>query len=152
MIGTVRSPSDEAIAKGAGADSVVGSGNKLVEAVKAIAPNGIDHVVEVAFGANIENDVELLNLDGSIAAYATNTEKPAIPFWPMVFKNIRLFFLGSDDFPKEAKSRAALDLNAALEAGWSGFQVAEQIPLAEIARAHELSEHPVRPGRIVVTV
>jgi NADPH2:quinone reductase len=70
----------------------------------------------------------------------------------MVFKNIRLFFLGSDDFPQEAKMAAARDLNAALEAGWSGFQIAERIPLAEIARAHELVEHPTRRGRIVVTV
>jgi hypothetical protein len=64
-----------------------------------------------------------------------------------------VFFLGSDDFPKEAIA-AARDLNAALEAGWSGFEIAERIPLAlaEIARAHELVEHPVRPGRIVVTV
>ena len=47
---------------------------------------------------------------------------------------------------------AARDLNAALEAGWPGFEIAERIPLAEIARAHELAEHPVRPGRIVVTL
>jgi NADPH:quinone reductase len=70
----------------------------------------------------------------------------------MVFKNIRLFFLGSDDFPKEAKIAAARDFNAALEAGWSGFQIAERIPLAEIARAHERVEHPTRRGRIVVTI
>ncbi len=61
--------------------------------------------------------------------YATNIEKPAIPFWPMVFKNIRLLFLGSDDFPSEAKMQAARDLNSALEAGWSGFEIAEQIRL-----------------------
>jgi NADPH:quinone reductase len=70
----------------------------------------------------------------------------------MVFKNIRLFFLGSDDFPKEAKARAAHDLNAGLEAGWSGFEIGERIPLADIARAHELAEHPVRPGRVVVVL
>ena len=70
----------------------------------------------------------------------------------MVFKNIRLYFLGSDDFPADAKIAAARDLNAALEAGWPGFEIAERIPLAEIARAHELAEHPVRPGRIVVTL
>ena len=68
----------------------------------------------------------------------------------MVFKNIRVFFLGSDDFPKEAKISAARDLNAALEAGWSGFEIAERIPLSEIARAQELVEHPVRRGRVVV--
>jgi NADPH2:quinone reductase len=68
----------------------------------------------------------------------------------MVFKNTRLFFLGSDDFPSDAKALAAKDLNAALEAGWSGFDIAERISLPEIARAHELTEHPVPRGRVVV--
>ena len=89
-------------------------------------------------------------MGGSIATYATNVEKPNIPFWPMVFKNIRLFFLGSDDFPRSTKALAAQDLNAALEAGWPGFEIAERVPLSEIARAHELSEHPVQRGRVVV--
>jgi NADPH2:quinone reductase len=70
----------------------------------------------------------------------------------MVFKNIRVFFLGSDDFPTEAKVAAARDLNDALQAGWAGFEIAERVPLAEIARAHELVEHPARRGRVVVTV
>jgi NADPH2:quinone reductase len=150
VIGTVRSSSDAALASDAGAHHVVLSDNRLVEAVRALAPDGIDHVVEVAFAANIEADVELLKMGGSIGTYATNSEKPAIPFWPMVFKNVRLFFLGSDDFPKEAKAQAAHDLNAALEAGWSGFPIAEPVPLADIARAHQLSEHGTARGRIVV--
>ena len=128
------------------------SDDKLVANVKAIAPKGIDHIVEVAFGTNLDADLELLNMGGSMATYATNDGRPTIPFWQMVFKNIRLFFLGSDDFPKDAKVRAAEDLNAALEAGWSGFEIAERIPLRDIARAHELVEHPARPGRVVVMV
>jgi len=43
-------------------------------------------------------------------------------------------------------------LSAALETGWSGFEIAERIPLAEIARAHELVEHAARRGRIVLTI
>jgi NADPH:quinone reductase len=70
----------------------------------------------------------------------------------MVFKNIRVFFLGSDDFPAEAKVAAARDLNDALQTGWTGFEIGEKIPLAEIARAHELVEHPTRRGRVVVMV
>jgi NADPH:quinone reductase len=70
----------------------------------------------------------------------------------MVFKNIRLFFLGSDDFPQKAKMQAARDINSALEAGWTGFEIAERIPLVEIARAHDLVDHPGRRGRIVVIV
>ena len=150
VVGTVRSSLDEAAAKTAGANDVVLSDRELVERVRRLAPEGIDHVVEVAFGANIEADLELLKTGGSVATYATDSATPKIPFWSMVFKNIGLFFLGSDDFPKDAKTRAAQDLNRALEAGWSGFEIAERVPLSEIARAHELAEHPARRGLVVV--
>lgn len=152
VIGTVRSSSDEETARANGAHEVVLSDRELIKRVKALAADGVDHIVEVAFGANVDTDVQLLSAGGSIATYATTNVTPEIPFWQMVFKNIRVFFLGSDDFPKEAKILAARDLNAALEAGWSGFQIAERVPLAEIARAHELVEHPTRPGRVVVTL
>jgi NADPH:quinone reductase len=150
VIGTVMSPAEVEIASRGGAHDVLRNDRELRARIKALAPDGIDHIVEVAFGANIDADVDLLKMGGSIASYATNVATPAIPYWQMVFKNIRLFFLGSDDFPKEAKTAAAQDLNAALEAGWAGFEIAERIPLAEIVRAHELAEHPVRRGRIVV--
>lgn len=152
VIGTVRSASDEATARKAGANEVVVTDKDLVARVRALAPGGIDHIVEVAFGGNIESDVELLSLNGSIASYATDNATPKIPVWQMIFKNVRAFFLGSDDFPKEAKMQAARDLNATLEAGWSGFEIGERIPLEEIARAHELVEHPARPGRVVVVM
>ncbi len=152
VIGIVRSPSDESAAKNAGAHEVLVSDKELTSRVRAVAPDGIDHIVEVAFGANIEVDVELLNQGGSVASYATDNAAPKIPFWQMVFKNIRVFFLGSDDFPKEAKLQAARDLSAALETGWAGFEIGERVPLADIARAHELVERPVRLGRIVVVM
>jgi NADPH2:quinone reductase len=150
VVGTIRTPGEEQTARQSGAHEVLLNDADLPARVEALAPDGIDHIVEVAFGANIERDLELLKMGGSIATYATNAATPTIPFWPMVFKNIRLFFLGSDDFPPEAKVSAARDLNAALEAGWSGFAIAQRIPLAEIAWAHELAERPVSPGRVVV--
>jgi len=152
VVGTVRSSSDEATAWKAGAHEVVLSDQELATRVRRLAPEGMDHIVEVAFGANIENDLELLKMGGSIATYATDSATPKIPFWRLVFKNIRVFFLGSDDFPKDAKMLAAQDLNRALEAGWAGFEIGERIPLSDIARAHELAEHPVRRGRVVVTL
>ncbi len=152
MIGVVRSASDEATARGAGAQEVVVSGGDLVSRVKAFAPEGVDHIVEVAFAANVDADVELLKNGGSIAAYATDNAAPKIPFWQMVFKNIRAYFLGSDDFPPEAKIQATRDLNSTLEAGWTGFEIGERIPLAEIARAHDLVDHPARRGRVVLII
>jgi NADPH:quinone reductase len=152
VIGTVRSSAEEPVARTAGAHEVILNDQTLVERAKALTPEGVDHIVEVAFGANIEADVEMLKMGGSIGAYATDNATPKIPFWLMVFKNLRLYFLGSDDFPTEAKVAATRDLNDALQAGWPGFEIGERVPLSEIARAHELVEHPVRRGRVVVTV
>jgi len=151
VIGTVRATGDEETVRKAGAHTVIVSDHELITHLKTLVPEGFDHIIEVAFAANVEADLELLKMGGSIATYATGSATPRIPFWQLVFKNIRLFFLGSDDFPKRAKTAATLDLNGALKAGWPAFEIAERIPLSEIARAHELVERPARTGRIVVT-
>jgi NADPH:quinone reductase len=151
VIAVVRSGSMEPV-KTAGAHEVVYGGPDVAAELKTLAPEGIDHIVEVAFDANLRVDLEVLKIGGSIATYATGTETPDIPFWPMVFQNTRVFFIGSDDFPKEAKVAATRELNAALEAGWPGLEIAERFPLEEIARAHELVEQPIRRARIVVAL
>ena len=152
VIATCRSESDKEIASRAGADEVLLTGEKLAERIRASAPNGIDHIVEVAFAANINTDVAVLAQGGSIATYATNAPKAEIPVWQLVFVNARLFFVGSDDVPAEAKIEASRDLNEALEAGWRGLDIAEILPLDQIARAHELVEHPAKPGRVIVAI
>jgi NADPH:quinone reductase len=152
VVASCRAEGDKEIASRAGADAVVLTGDSFVERVRAVAPNGVDHVVEVAFAANISADVELLGQNGSIASYATNAAKAEIPPWQLMFVNARLFFIGSDDIPAEAKVQATRDINAALVAGWQGFDIAASFPLAEIAKAHELVEHPTKSGRVVVTI
>jgi len=51
---------------------------------------------------------------GAIATYASRTPNPEVPFWPLVFKNVRIHFLGSDDFGLDDKVRAANDLTEML--------------------------------------
>ena len=150
VIGTVRDAADEAIAYGAGAHKVLMNDSELIGKIQAAAPDGVDHIVEVAFAANIECDIEALKSGGTLASYATNQPQPVIPFWPMVFKNIQLNFLGSDDFPLAAKIAATTDVNAALVAGWAGPAIGERIPLSEVARAHELTDRPQRAGRVIL--
>jgi NADPH2:quinone reductase len=152
VIATCRSEGDKEIASRAGADEVLLTGDKLVERIRAIAPEGVHHVIEVAFGANIKTDTEVLTQGGSIATYATNVPLPETPVWQLVFVNARLFFVGSDDMPAEAKIEATHDINKALEAGWQGLDIAEVLPLDQIARAHELVEHPAKPGRVIVEI
>jgi NADPH:quinone reductase len=152
VIATCRAESDKQIAKQAGADEVLLSDEKLAARIRASAPDGIHHIVEVAFAANIKTDMEVLAQAGSIATYATNAPAPEIPFWQLVFVNARIFFVGSDDVPADAKLEATSAINQALEAGWQGLDIAEIVPLDQIARAHELVEHPVKSGRALVKI
>ena len=152
VIATCRAEADKEIASRAGADEVLLTGDKLAERIRALVPDGVDHIVEVAFGANIKTDTEVLAQAGSIATYATNTPMPETPVWQLVFVNARIYFVGSDDVPAEAKIEATHDINNALEAGWQGLDIGEIVPLDQIAHAHELVEHPVKAGRVVIAI
>jgi NADPH2:quinone reductase len=152
VIATCRSENDTEIAWRAGADKVLLTNERLVERIKEVAPAGVDHIVEVAFAANIKADIEVLAQGGSIATYATGVPTPEIPVWLLVFSNARLFFIGSDDVPTEAKLEATRAINQALIAGWQGLDIAARFSLDDIARAHEFVEHPTKQGRVVVTM
>lgn len=153
VIATVRRASDEALVRASGADEVVSTaGGDVALRIRAFAPDGVDHIVEVAFAANLAVSTEVLAIGGSIAAYATDVATPNLPFWALLFKNVRIFLIGSDDLPPESKRTAARDLDAALAAGWKGFEIAERLPLSEVIRAHERIERPAGRGRVVLTI
>jgi NADPH2:quinone reductase len=128
VIATCRAESEKQIALRAGASEVFLTSENLVERIRVVAPDGVQHIVEVAFGANIKVDTEVLAQGGSIATYATNAPMPEIPVWQLVFVNARLFFVGSDDVPAEAKIDATRAINQAFEAGWQGLDIAEIVP------------------------
>ena len=72
-------------------------------AIRAHAPEGVDRVIEVSLSDNADLDAAVLRPAAAIAAYASRDDRPAIPFWPMLFSNLSIRLLGSDDFPAEAK-------------------------------------------------
>jgi NADPH2:quinone reductase len=152
VIATVQSLDQSDVAMEAGAHHVVLSGDESAARVAAVAPDGIDHIVEVAFAANIAMDERMLKLGGSIATYASNAPDAPIPFWPLVFKNVRVFFLGSDDFPLDAKRAAAQDLSNAILHEWVGLPVGARFALADIAEAHAFIEERKGPGRVLVAI
>lgn len=133
-----------------GADHVLLIDHTLVSQVRALAPSGVDQIVEVAFGENIVIDMELLAQGGSITAYSSNTATPQIPFWDLLFKNANLHLVGSDDVPANIKGDAGYALNQALEAGWPGLRIAERFPLDEVALAHEHMEHGALDGQVIL--
>jgi NADPH:quinone reductase-like Zn-dependent oxidoreductase len=67
VIATCREAGDQEIAAPAVADEVLLADETLAGRIKPLADEGVDHVIEVAFGANIKADVEVLAQGGSIA-------------------------------------------------------------------------------------
>jgi NADPH2:quinone reductase len=151
VIATCRAKRSMDVAAENGADHVLLTDDALVRSVQAIAPDGVDHIVEVAFGENIRLDLELLAVGGSIAAYATHAATPQIPFWELLFKNVSIHLVGSDDVPADIKVDAAHALNRAIENGWTGMRIAELFSLSDIVRAHETMEAGRLDGRVILT-
>jgi NADPH2:quinone reductase len=152
VIATCRAKRSMDVAVENGADQVFLMDDDLVRSVHAIAPDGVDHIVEVAFGENIGLDLELLAVGGSIAAYATHAATPQIPFWELLFKNVSIHLVGSDDVPANIKVDAAHTLNRAIENGWAGMRIAELFSLSDIVRAHETMEAGRPDGRVILTL
>ncbi|MDQ1631645.1 MAG: NADPH:quinone reductase [Frankiaceae bacterium] len=98
---------------------------------------GVDRIVEVSFSDNADLDAAVARVGTVIAAYATHEDRPTFPFWPMLFNNVTIQLLGSDDFPTEAKRQAATDLTRAAAAGALESIAGEALPLARIADAHD---------------
>lgn len=151
VIATVRKEDDLKIATNAGADKVYLLDDNLKEHVLSAYPKGVDHIVEVAFAANIESDVALLKQGGTIATYASNQSPVSLPYWPMVFSNISIHFLGSDDFSAASKRAAIQDLAEALAEGWQGLAIGKIYDLKEIDQAHLHIENR-KAGRALVKV
>ncbi|WP_158849765.1 NADPH:quinone reductase [Saccharothrix deserti] len=120
-------------------------------AIREHAPRGVDRVVEVAMSENADLDAAVVANDAVIAAYATRADRPELPFWPLLFANVTLRLLGSDDFSPEAKQQAARDLTAAAGAGALSIAVGSRYPLAEIAPAHDGVDAGSR-GRVLLTI
>ncbi|MEY9964743.1 NADPH2:quinone reductase [Streptacidiphilus sp. MAP12-16] len=119
--------------------------------IRAHAPQGVHRIIEVAMSDNADLDAAVVATDAVIAAYATRSDRPELPFWPLLFANVTLRLLGSDDFPVEAKRQAARDLTAAAAVGALTADVGDRYPLEEIAKAHERVDAGGR-GRVLVTI
>lgn len=137
VIGTVTRANDVGKVGSAVAHTVALDQVDAVDAVRAHAPDGVHRIIEVAFSDNADLDAEVVAPNAVIAAYATRRDRPDFPFWPMLFANVTIRMLGSDDFPTDAKRHAATDLITAAAEGALSIQIADPLPLDRIADAHD---------------
>ena len=118
VVATVSSPEKAALARAAGATHVVNyRAGDPAGAVREVAPDGVDLVVEVAPVANAELDAAVLATNGTVTAYASEEPPLAVPVRRAMKLNVRYQFLLVYTMPDAAKLRAVHDVGAAVAAG-----------------------------------
>jgi NADPH:quinone reductase len=158
VIATVSNDEKAALARAAGAHHVLQYPDaELAARVRSIAPNGVDHVVEVALAQNAALDVAVLANHGSIAYYANNNgDEFTAPVMASFAKNGRWQGLLLYTVGQEALAVAASDITAALEAGALPVGAEAGLPLTwfpleETASAHDAVEGGVT-GKVLISV
>jgi len=157
VVATVSSPEKGALADAAGAHHVVNYRQAgAAEAVRAVAPGGVDLVVEVASVANAALDLDVLAESGTVAIYASENEPLALPTRRCMRLNARLQFVFVYTYPRAAKARAVEDVSAAVAAG--ALRVGEgaglplhRFPLERTGDAHAAVEAGA-VGKVLVDV
>jgi NADPH:quinone reductase len=151
VIGTVRRTDDLKHVSPAITHAMALDHPDSADAIRALAVDGVDRVIEVSFSDNVDLDAAVLKNNGIIAAYATRRDRPDFPFWPMLFDNAVIRLLGSDDFPASAKQQAAADLTAAARDGALSIAIGTPLRLDETAEAHDRVDAGSR-DRVLIAV
>ena len=151
---TVASPAQELAVRAAGVEDVldrrVSGLNQRI--LRLTGGRGVDRIVEVAFGANLPLDAEVLAPGGVIAAFASDADlEPLLPFRKLLLKNATVRFVLVYLVSAEAHRLAVADLTAHLRQRRLRHSIALRFPLSEIAAAHEAMEAGHLNGKVIVT-
>jgi NADPH2:quinone reductase len=158
VITTVSSPEKGELARAAGAHHVVNyREGDIAAAVRDLAPDGVDLVVEVAPAQNLRLDVGLIKPRGTIAIYANNGgDELTLSVRETFSTNARFQWVLLYTVGQAALTAAAEDITAALADG--GFGVGEEhglplhhFPLERTADAHAAVESGA-VGKVLLTV
>jgi NADPH:quinone reductase len=156
VIATVSREEQAAQARKAGADHIVNyKTERVTDRVAAIVGSkpSLDRIVEVALGANIDADVEMLRANGAIAAYSSDAvAEPKLPFLQMLVKDLTVHTLIIYEVPQSARDAAARDINRALEQRKLVHQIAEVLPFERMAEAHDRMEGGRTIGKLLIRV
>ena len=155
VITTVSHDGHAADARQAGADLVLNRRTDDLEARlrEVTAGQGVDRIVEVDFGGNLDVIVDCIALNGTVAVYASRgNAMPVVPVSAFMRRNVTLQTVVLNVAPLAARRRAQADIVSWLESGARLHRIAGSFPLAQTAQAHLAVEAGAKRGTVVVTI
>jgi NADPH2:quinone reductase len=149
---TVSSDEKAKLAREAGADLVINYKTEdVAKKVLEFAKGGVDRVIEVDFGANLETNIKVVKLNGTIASYASmGNPEPKIPFYTMMRRGIAIDLVFVYMMKPEERAKAVADLGILLKENRLKHNVSKHFKLDDLVAAHELQESNKIVGNIVI--
>jgi len=152
VISTVSSHEKAELARAAGAHHVVNyTDPDTAKAIGALAPRGVDIVVEVNPVANAGLDVRVAATGATIAIYADTPgeSEVSIPVRPSMSKNLRWQFVLTYTTAAEVKDAAVRAVTAAVADGALPVGAEHGLPLTRYPLAETAAAHDAVEGGIV---
>src|SRR5215211_3800266 len=146
VITTVSSPAKAALATAAGAHHVINYRDEdAATAIRKVAPEGVDIVVEVAATANSRLNIEVVKPRASIAVYANDGGSGGggltLPVRQHMIKNVRYQFVLLYTVGEAALKAAVEDITLALVDGALPVGEHAGLPLHRFPLAHTADAH-----------
>jgi NADPH2:quinone reductase len=153
VIATVSSSHKAEQARLAGADLVIDykTDDVVAKVMAYTEQHGVNRVIDVDFGGNIETTLKLMAMNSTIAVYATNGNRnPVVPVRTLMERCIVLRALVLPATPPQLRASAQADISKWLAAGPRIHNIAAQFALSETAQAHLAVEKGDKLGTVIV--
>jgi NADPH:quinone reductase len=154
VLATVSSEDKAAHARSAGADHVIDYKREDVAArVRELTGGaGVDAVIEMNLTRNAASYPGMIRPHGRVVVYGVEGAEANLPALWLMQNSIALKFFLVYELTAEDRQGALAELDALLRAGKLTHVVAMELPLDEIARAHDLVESGAVSGNVVLRV
>lgn len=154
VITTVSSDEKARHALEAGADHVINYRSEDVgERIRAVTNGqGVDRVIEVDFTANAATYPACVAPHAKVVIYGMGQQQATLPTFWFMRNQVKLEFIFIYDITEADRAAGLRDLCTLLDSARLRHTVAAVLPLAEIARAHDLVEQGGVIGNVVLAI
>jgi len=139
----------------AGADEVINYKTQDVvqEILRITQQQGVDRVIEVDFGKNLNTNPQILKSGGTCVmyAYTTQPELP-LPMMGLMVKNITYKFTLVYSISEVERQKVLSGISKWLSETTPVFNIAARFDLHDIIKAHELVESGNKIGHVILNI